>query len=127
MLNSLSINTMKQYDSPLKLWWQFCQEHSIDTYEASIPYVLNFLSRCYENGASYGTINTTRSALSLLMEPKIGSDDRIKRFTRGIFRSRLPMPKYDITWDPTMVLNHLSGYYPNEDVTLENLTKTLVL
>lgn len=126
MLNSLSINTFRQYDSSLKLWWMFCREHSLDTYEASIPYILSFLTKCYQNGASYGTINTTRSALSLLMGPKIGSDDRLKRFIKGIFRSRPPMPKYDRTWDPGTVLNYLAGCYPNEEVTLEKLTKKLV-
>lgn len=104
----------------------FCREHSLDTYEASIPYILSFLTKCYQNGASYGTINTTRSALSLLMGPKIGSDDRLKRFIKGIFRSRPPMPKYDRTWDPGIVLNYLAGCYPNEEVTLEKLTKKLV-
>lgn len=125
MMKSLSSNSMKQYDSSLKLWWKFCNSNNIDTYQASVPYVLKFLSECFESGASYGTLNTTRSALSLIIGPKLGSDDRIKRFMKGVFRSKPPNPKYNVTWDPGVVLNHLAGY-PMESVTLEKLTKKLV-
>lgn len=117
---------MKQYDSPLKSWWLFCKKYNIDTYEASIPYILKFLSESFESGASYGTINTTRSALSLLISPKIGSDERIKRFMRGVYRTKPPAPKYNLTWDPGVVLTYLANLYPNEDISLEKITKKVV-
>lgn len=127
MLNSISINTVRQYNSPLKSWWLFCKQHSLDCYQASIPHVLKFLTHCFQNGASYGTINTARSALSLLIGPKVGTDDRLKRFMKGVFRSNPPAPKYDMTWDPGLVLNYLSNYYPHEDLSLESLTKKMVM
>lgn len=117
---------MKQYDCSLKLWWNYCSKFNIDPYESSVPYILKFLSENFNSGASYGTLNTTRSALSLLIGPKIGSDDRIKRFFKGVFRLKPPMPKYNVTWDPAVVLNMLEAYYPNEEIGLEKLTKKLV-
>lgn len=126
MLNSLSNNTMKQYDTALKLWWKFCLEQTINPYQASIPYILKFLSERFNAGSSYGTINSTRSALSLLIGPRVGNDDRIKRFIKGVFRSKPPTPKYNVTWDPSQVLNYLALCYPNEDIGLKKLTRKLV-
>lgn len=125
MINSISNNTMKQYDSSIKRWWCFCILNKINPYEASVPFILQFLNECFQNGASYGTLNTTRSALSLLMGPRIGSDDRLKRFMKGVFRSKPPLPKYNVTWDPAVVLEYLAGLYPNDDLSLEMLTKKL--
>jgi site-specific recombinase XerD len=125
MLNSLSPNTMRQYDSPLKLWWKYCGKYNLDPYEASIPFILKFLSECFETGASYGTLNSSRSALSLILGPKIGTDDRIKRLMKGIYRSKPPKPKYNSTWDPGVVLNYLVTL-PMANVPLEILTRKLV-
>lgn len=126
MLNSLSSSTLKQYDSSFKLWWLFCRQNNIDFYQASVPFVLKFLTDRFEAGASYGTVNCTRSALSLIIGPRIGEDDRIKRFIKGVFRLKPPAPKYNVTWDPAIVLNYLKGLYPNEVISLEKLTHKLV-
>lgn len=126
MLMSLSDSTAKQYDTYLKQWYQFCNNFNVHFLEASVPQVLTFLSHIVEQGVAYGSINCAKSALSLLLGPKISSDDRIKTFMRGVFRLNPPQPKYDITWDPQIVLNYLASWYPNKDLSLENLTKKLV-
>lgn len=116
---------MRQYNSPLKQWWKFFKNYNLDPYQASIPYVLKFLSECFDAGASYGTINSTRSALSLILGPKIGIDDRIKRLMKGIYRSKPPNPKYSTTWDPGVVLKYLATL-PMINAPLEILTRKLV-
>ncbi|XP_049880301.1 uncharacterized protein LOC126376797 [Pectinophora gossypiella] len=126
MLKSLSCNTLKQYNSSLKLWWSFCYKYKVDPYQGSVPFILKFLSECFQRGSSYGSLNTTRSALSLVVGPKVGTDDRIKRFFKGLFRINPPKPKYNITWDPGQVLDYLAQKYPNESLPLEFLTKKLV-
>ncbi|KAL0879323.1 hypothetical protein ABMA27_003101 [Loxostege sticticalis] len=126
MIMSLSDSTAKQYDTYLKPWYQFCISFSINYLEGSVPQVLSFLTKLVEQGASYGSINCAKSALSLLLGSKISTDDRLKRFMKGVFRLNPPQPKYDVTWDPQIVLNFLSCWYPNENLILENLTKKLV-
>lgn len=121
-------SSMKQ-NSSLKSWWIFCKKYNIDTYEASISYILKFLSESFESGAAYGTINTTRSAFLPLISSKIGSDDRIKRFMRGVYCTKPPAPKYNLTRDPGVVLTYLANFYLNiyiEDISLEKLTKKVV-
>lgn len=126
MLASLSKNTIKQYDTALKRWFIFCKSHKINFYEASVPNVMFYLTHLYNRGAQYGTLNSHRSALSLLIGSKIGSDDRVQRLFKGFYKTRPPMPRYNQTWDPAIVLNYLSSFYPNDDLELEKLSKKVV-
>lgn len=126
VLASLSENTIKQYDTCLKKWFQFCTANNFDLLEESVPNILLFLTEQFEAGAQYGTLNSCKSALSLILGPQIGNDIRIKRLFKGIFRLRPPLPKYHFTWDTSLVLDHLSQWYPNHSLSLEKITKKLV-
>lgn len=125
MLSSLSDNSMKQYEVCLKKWYQFCVSNQIDVLAASVPMVLYFLTCLFESGAQYSTLNSTRSALSLILGPHVGNDPRIKRFFKGVFRLRPPLPKYNITWNVSLVLDLLATWAPNEDLNLEKISRKL--
>lgn len=127
MIASLSDNTIKQYNVSYKLWWQFCNTLNIDTFHESVNAVVVFLTEQFEKGASYSTLNTHRSALSLLIGNNIGSDESIKRLLKGVFKIRPARPKYNCTWDPQIVLNLISEWYPNLDLSLEKITKKVVI
>lgn len=126
MIASLSDNSIKQYDVCLKKWYNFCSNNNLDLFDTTISHVIDFLMQVFDNGAKYSTLNTYRSALSLILDKKIGDDDTIKRFFKGIFRLRPSLPKYNITWDTNIVLNFLSTWYPNEDLSLEKISKKLL-
>ncbi|KAL4718583.1 hypothetical protein ACJJTC_018224 [Scirpophaga incertulas] len=123
MMASLSENSIRQYDSCLKKWFHYCKSNNLDMYETSVPNLILFLTELFNNGAQFGTLNSCRSALSLISGKQIGDDDRVKRFFRGVFRLRPSLPKYSITWDTSIVLNFLSNWYPNFEINFENLTK----
>lgn len=126
MVTSLSSNSIKQYNVYLKKWYIYCYQNNVDLYDASISDVISFLTCLYNTGAQYGTLNTCRSALALIIGDHVGSDLNIKRFFKGVFRSRPPMPKYDTTWDPSLVLSFLEKCFPHDSLTLEVLSKKLV-
>lgn len=126
MCASLSENSCKQYRTAFKRWIDYCNIKEIDMYEASILDVISFLTSCFRSGAQYGTLNTYRSALSLILGSQIGSDDSIKRLYKGFYRLRPPIPKYETTWNPGIVLDFLANFYPNNEIPLEHLTKKTV-
>lgn len=126
MISSLTPSTLKQYNKPLVLWWKFCREKSIDINEASTPQILEFLSTTFKNLNSYGTLNSYRSAISLVISRDIGNDPEIRRFCKGAAVEKPQKPKYNFTWDTSPVLSYLSKLYPNEDISLEELSKKLV-
>lgn len=126
MVASLAPNTIKQYDVCLKKWWTFCNQRSLNYFSVPVHVVVDFLTQQYENGSQYGTLNSCRSALSLILGPIISNNDILQRFFKGVYRLRPPLPRYDITWDTNIVLDHLSGSYPNEDLCLEQLSKKTI-
>ncbi|CAD6208180.1 GSCOCG00010434001-RA-CDS, partial [Cotesia congregata] len=126
MIASLSENSIKQYDVCLKKWFHYCQEKGIDLYEASVSEVLEFLTNLFKNSSQCGSLNSCRAALALVITEKISEDERIRRFFKGVFRLRPPLPKYDVTWDTSIVLDALAKWYPNEELSLEELTRKCV-
>lgn len=93
----------------------------------SIPNILGFLTQKFNNGSAYGTLNSIRSALSLLIDCDLGAHKDIKRFFTGIYKMRPNNPKYNETWNPVLVLNYVSNLYPNTDLALQNLSKKLII
>lgn len=126
MIKSLSQNTLKQYNTSLKKWFQFCKNNNVHVYDHSITLVLKFLTQMFENGANYGTLNSYRSALSLILGKQVGNDDCISRFLKGVFRIKPSLPKYKDIWNPNLVLEYLSNLFPNEKLSIDKITKKLV-
>ncbi|XP_050311654.1 uncharacterized protein LOC126747195 [Anthonomus grandis grandis] len=124
-LSSISLSTLKQYTSGLKLWWEFCSNRNVNPYEVSVERVLEFLTLFFEKGSSYGTLNTYRAALGQIAGPVLGNDFRLKRFFKGVFGVRQPLPKYENIWDPGIVLNFIRSLDKNEILSLEVITKKL--
>lgn len=127
MINSLAPNTQKQYDCYFKEWFKFCKIHNIDYLAASVPNILYFLTKLYNTGYKYGSLNCCKSALSCILGKTILNDDRVSRFMKGVFRTRPPQPKYEFTWNVDIVLDYLSQMFPNETLSLELLTKKLIV
>lgn len=126
MLASLSTKTRKQYESVLNQWIVFCKSYNVDPLVDSVPTVISFLTSKFDEGLSYSSLNTIRSAISLILGPHLGTDERVTRFFRGIFKLRPKTPKYELVWDPNIVLSYLSNLFPNENLGIELLTKKLV-
>ena len=128
LLKSLSQSTLKQYNTVFKTWWQFCLTEKVDYLEAGIAEVITFLQKLYDTKPlSHSSFNMYRSAISLILPGNIGQDQRITRFIKGIARLRPAKRRYDFIWDPQVVLNLLDTWYPNEDLSLEKLTKKLTV
>lgn len=126
-LASITEGTISQYNVGLRLWWKFCREKRTNMFVASVPLALEFFTRYFNRGSSFSSLNSYRAALSQIFGPNFSEDFRIKRFFKGLSCLRPPLPKYQKTWDPSVVLNYvrkLSG----SNLGLENLTyKTAIL
>jgi len=93
--------------------------------------VLDFLVSLHEQGLSYTTIDTARSALSAIILPtdnvNIGSHPIVSRFMKGIFKNNPPAPRYRTTWDVSPVLSYLSSLPKPNQSSLKSLTLKLVM
>lgn len=126
MTSSLSKNTLAQYNVAYAKWWDFCNIHNTDFLNPSVNTFVSFLTRQFERGSSYSTLNTYRSALNIIFLQKL-DDQLINRFLRGVFKLRPVFPKYTCTWDPAPVLQYLATLYPLHTLSLECLTHKLSL
>lgn len=86
---------------------------------------MHFLTGEFERGSSYNSLNSHRSALKLLYN-RFEDEDILSRFFRGIFKLKPIFPKYNVTWDPCVVLKYLSTMFPLVSLSLQKLTFKLV-
>ncbi|XP_077257548.1 uncharacterized protein LOC143894793 [Temnothorax americanus] len=124
---SLTESTRKQYAGPLRQWWSFCLNQNLDPYQPEEVNVIQFLTKKFEEGAAYGSLNSIRSAISLISGSNIGQNRNISRFFKGIFSLRPSKPKYDRTWDVEIVFRKIEEWFPLNELPLSRLTERLVL
>lgn len=82
--SSLSQATIKQYAGPLRQWADLCKEKGLDMFIVEPHVLIEFLTERFEQGARYGTINSCRSAISLITKEQIGSHPDVVRFMKGV-------------------------------------------
>ena len=91
--------------------------------------MLAFLTELFELGLGCSALNTARSAISVVMqsdqEKTVGAHPKVVRFMKGVYELRTPMPRYQLTWDVQIVLNHFKTLEQNEDLSLKDLTKKM--
>lgn len=123
MLASLSESTIKQYARPLRIWWNYCQRHRLPLFSPSVSQTLDFLAQELKFISSYSSLNTMRSAISLISANEIGQHPAIKRFCRGVPALKPPQPKYDLVWNPAPVIAKLALIYPYNLYPLIDIVK----
>ena len=128
LLSSWAKSTIRQYDSSLKNWWQFCNTNNLDPFEAKEVEILTFLTECFQRGAAYGTLNSMRSAILQVANKDASTCPLLNRFFIGAFKLRHTRPKYCATWDIELVLSELKSWGELEKLELKELTlKTTML
>lgn len=122
LINSLTESSVKQYNSHLKYWWNFCSQRSIDPYRAEDKIILRCLTQRFKESASYSTLNSTRAAIAKINSISNTQSSLLKEFFKGVFHLRPPMAKYSSTWDISTVLNKVESWGPNNLLNLHLLT-----
>ena len=130
ILESSTKSTRAQYETYLKKWTQFCQSNNISKWNPNINHVLNFLTYLFSLGNSYTTVNTARSALSLVLNPidnfSIGSHPLVCRLLKAISKKKPPRPRYSVTWNVDRVLNIFRGWPITSELNIKQLSLKLV-
>ncbi|XP_023246775.1 uncharacterized protein LOC106643825 [Copidosoma floridanum] len=127
MVASVSSNTIKQYGTALKFWWEFCAATTKDPFKANEKEILECLTRRYEEGAAYGTLTCFRAAVALISDEDWSKSQLLNRFFKGVFRTRPTAPKYAATWDVSIVLDLIETWEPLESLNLRMLTLKLTM
>ena len=70
IIDSWAATSLKQYQPYLQTWLKLCREWEINPYDPPLTKVLDFLTSLYERGLKYDAINTAKSAVSAITQPK---------------------------------------------------------
>ena len=121
VIESWRNSTRKSYAPYIKSWTTFCRQQNITIFSPSINDVLTFLSNLHDEGKSFSTLNTARSALSALITvdgQPVGQHPLVKRLLRGAFNIRPSLPRYRQFWDVKLLLQSLSS---SADIRVKDL------
>ena len=119
--------TTKQYCTYWQRWFKFCSQRKMSPLQASVQEVIQFLSVLFEQGLSYSSINTAKSAVFALVSTctdasVLTSSVLIQRFMKGVYNSRPSLPKENFTWDVEKLLRYLSSLSPPKALDLHTLS-----
>ena len=93
--------------------------------------VVEFLTKLFDDGHGYSSLNSARSALSSFLCSNsgltIGKFPSVIRFMKGVYELKPPIPKYTCIWDVNIVLNYLKLLGPNGGLTLFCLSHKLLM
>lgn len=131
MLASWRPGTKKQYDVYIKKWINYSSRRGINPTEPAVKDIIEFLTGLFHSGVGYSGINTARSALAtFVMLPgavALGKHPDISRLVKGVFQLKPSVPRYQGTWDVSIVLDYLETLYPHDSISLKELTLKLVM
>ena len=91
---------------------------------------IEFLTLLFNEGLSYSSLNTARSAISSftwVQNKSIGSHYLVSKFMKGVFNLRPALPKATVTWDTGIVLNFLKTWHPAKNLSLLQLSMKVVI
>lgn len=123
IIDSIAQSTLKQYEGCLKKWINFATNRNYDIFDPTSANVIEFLTMRFNENASYGTLNSSRSAISLIAKRDISNDAIISRFFKGIFRRRPSAPKYSETWNIEQVLQYIENLDNLENLNLKVISE----
>ena len=92
---------------------------------------MEFFTGLFEKGLGYESMNTTRGALSSLSLKfdgfRVGNHPLVVRYMKGVFHMKPPTPRYTCIWDVNKVLMYLRSMYPDQQLSLKDLTLKLTM
>lgn len=130
LLDSNRVTTRSSYQSAWNNWFDWCIKRGLDPLLHDLNNVLQYLTELHGKGYATRTINVHRSMLSMTLDPidaiSIGEHPLISRLLEGCFNLNPPQPRYNSTWDPEVVISHLSKFGDDHSMSFSQLSQKLV-
>lgn len=113
ILQSWRGSTHYQYSIYLTKWLLLRRLRDLNPYTATPTQALDFMTDLLEQGLGYSAMNTVRSAvlqgIHILSGVSFGELPMVKQFLKGVFQQRYALPRYTLTWAPSMLLTSLKS------------------
>ena len=132
LMTSWKDGTKTQYSLYYKKWRTYCLVNKVDHVKPNDFQLCSFLRELSEKGYSAGAINAARCSLSCLLPRQENGETRgrafwVSRAVRAAGIKNPAKPKYPHFWDVAIVFNLFQMWGVNRKLSLERLTKKLVV
>ena len=100
----------------------------LDPHNADYKEAMSFIAKIFhEENCNYGVLAIVPSTLSAILpnQKTFGQDEIVGQMMKGVFKLRLSLPKYRVTYNLDVILKYLNQLPKNEQLNLEVLTKKL--
>ena len=119
------------YNSLFCKWERWCTSRERNPISGPINDVVNFIAELFQEGYSYSSLNSYRSAISSVHQKVdgylVGQHPLVARVLKGAFNERPPKPRYSQTWKVSQVTKWLENK-DNTSISILSLScKTVVL
>ena len=115
------------FESAWGQWTGRCNERQVNPFQATVNYMINYLSEKFDKGLQYRTLHCLKSAISVYHFHVDGTSVRkhpkVSALLAGIFNQRPPQPRYVFIRVIEIVLQHIrTHWYYNSSLNDEELT-----
>ena len=102
--------TFSNYSLYMSKWFEFASFNKVSPVEPPVQVALAFLTSLVRQGKSFNQICMARSALSSAINQQqnvsFGNIPIVKRYMKGIFESNATLPKFQFTWNVSLLFNY---------------------
>ena len=131
LCNNTKGSTSKTYNVSWAQWSRWCSERKSDPVSCPVSDILTFLAEQFSQGKEYRSINVLRSAISSahchIDDKPVGQHPLIVRLMKGVSISRPPQPRYQKTWNVSVVTAHLASLGCNKTMSIKQLSQKLCM
>ena len=127
LLASWRQKSSRSYDSLFHKWVVWCGGRDSDPISGPISEVVNFLAHLFKEGYQYRSLNSYCSAISSLHERVDGVEVGQHPIVSRVMNLRPPQPRYETTWDVTVVLQYIESLGSSDSLPLQILSWKLAM
>ena len=119
------------YSLYMSKWFKFASCNKVSPVEPPVQIALAFLTSLVRQGKSFNQICMARSALSSVINQQqnvsFGNIPIAKRYMKGIFESNPTLPKFQFTWNVSLLFDYFRNMQEIHALDIQKLTQKLVM
>ena len=123
--------TFSNYSLYKSKWFKFASFNKVSPVEPPVQVALAFLTSLVRQGKSFNQICMARSILSSVINQQqnvnFGNISIVKGYMKGIFENNPTLPKFQFTWNVSLLFNYFRNMQEIQSLDIQKLTQKLVM
>ena len=127
---SLRKSTSKKYLVYQNKWNKYCSQYNIRCEHPTVNEFLSFFTALFNEEASYSVLMSAKSAVLHMLDIKcqhISQHRSVKKFFKGVFNLRPPLPKISFVWDVQIIFDHFISLGDNKKLSDKHMSQKLLI